>query len=107
MTDDGSEFSWEEAIKNSAVVGLKPFEFWELTPVELENYVQGRIYYMEVENDRSITNAWLSAGLERQKRLPKLESLLTKREKPKQTNEQMLAMVKMLNEAFGGVVVEG
>lgn len=85
---------------------MKPHEFWELTPIELENYFAGRIEYIEIENDRSITNAWLSAGLERQKRLPKLESLLTKREKPKQTDQQMLAMVKVLNEAFGGVVVE-
>lgn len=84
---------------------MKPQEFWDLTPIELENYISGSIHRFEIENDRSITNAWLTVGLDRQKRLPELQSILSKRETKKQSSEQMLAMVKALNEAFGGEIV--
>lgn len=89
------------------MAGIKPNEFWEITPRELSNYVQGFVIKSEMENDRAILNAWLGAGLHRQKRLPKLQDLIKKTEKKqKQSNEQMLAMVKALNSAFGGKVVE-
>ena len=89
------------------MAGIKPNEFWELTPRELKNYIEGFIVKSEMENDRAILNAWLGAGLHRQKRLPKLQDLIKKTEKKqKQSNEQMLAMVKALNVAFGGKVVE-
>ena len=43
----------------------------------------------------------------RAKKLPKLETMLADvRRRKAQTPEQMLAMVKMLNAAFGGRVIE-
>ena len=55
--------------------------------------------------------AWHIAMLMRtdpRKRLPKLETLLYrhKSSRKKQTPEEMLAVVKMLNAAFGGRVIK-
>ena len=56
---------------NVAIVGITPNQMYDMTPRELENYVNGQIKRMEIEHDMFITNAWLGAGLERQKRIPK------------------------------------
>lgn len=88
------------------MVGVKPIEFYEMTPREIENYVNGQLRRIELDHEMSVTNAWLSAGLERQKRLPKLEELLKKKTKQSQTDRQMLAIVKALNSALGGDVIE-
>ena len=79
---------------------------YEMTPREIENYVNGQIRRLELEQEISITNAWLSAGLERQKRIPRLEELIEKKNKETQSDSQMLAMVKALNDALGGEVIE-
>lgn len=93
-------------MEHVAMVGVKPIEFYEMTPREIENYVNGQLRRIELDHEMSVTNAWLSAGLERQKRLPKLEELLKKKTKQSQTDRQMLAIVKALNSALGGDVVE-
>lgn len=51
--------------------------------------------------------AWHTEAFARQKTLPPLKSLLQD-EKPRheQTDEEMMAMCKMLNAAFGGEVVD-
>lgn len=90
---------------NVAVVGIKPIEFYEMTPREIENYVTGQMKRIEMEYEMSITNAWLGAGLERQKRMPALDQLLKKKTKETQTDQQMLEMVKALNQALGGEVI--
>jgi hypothetical protein len=91
-------------MEHVAFIGIKPNEFYEMTPREIENYANGQIKRIEIEQDMLVTNAWLSAGLERQKRLPKLEELTKKRPKKikPQTEEEMFQMVKILNAAFGG-----
>lgn len=89
-----------------AMVGIKPNEFYDMTPREIENYVNGQIKRIELEYEMSITNAWLGAGLERQKRIPRLEDLLKKKTVKTQTDVEMLAVVKTLNKALGGDEVE-
>jgi hypothetical protein len=54
-----------------------------------------------------ITLAWHTAALIRTKEMPELKELLISEvEKKSQTPEEMLTIVKMLNTAFGGEVVE-
>ena len=54
-----------------------------------------------------ITLAWNTAALIRTKEMPELKELLISEvEKKSQTPEEMLTIVKMLNAAFGGEVVE-
>jgi hypothetical protein len=93
-------------MEHLAFVGIKPSEMYDMTPLEIENYANGRIRRYEMEYEIAITNAWLSAGLERQKRLPRLDELIKRKEKEIQNDKQMLAMVKALNDALGGEVVE-
>jgi len=52
--------------------------------------------------------SWYTAVLSRQKEIPPLSQLLQDEDSPKheQTDDEMLAMCKMLNAAFGGTVVE-
>jgi hypothetical protein len=54
-----------------------------------------------------IALAWHTAALIRTKEMPELKELLISEvEKKSQTPEEMLTIVKMLNTAFGGEVVE-
>jgi hypothetical protein len=95
-------------MEHVALVGIKPMEFYEMTPREIENYVNGQIRRIEIDHEMSITNAWLSVVLERQKRLPKLEELIKKKQRKikVQTEEEMFEMVKILNAALGGEMIE-
>lgn len=51
--------------------------------------------------------AWNTAYLSRVKEMPELKSILIKDFKParQQTDEEMMAMARLLNAAFGGVEV--
>lgn len=55
-----------------------------------------------------IEAAWFCAAFSRQKKLPKLSKLFKKKgqRKQQQTDEQMLEIVKALNTAYGGEVIE-
>lgn len=53
-----------------------------------------------------ISGAWLTAALNRQERLPKLDSLLHKEERKPQTVDDMVAMARLFTLAYGGEVVE-
>lgn len=45
--------------------------------------------------------AYTTAALQRQKKLPELKTLLTKRPVVKQNAQQMLSVVKAISEAYG------
>lgn len=45
--------------------------------------------------------AWLSAALSRQKKLPELKTLLTKRQPKIQTHKQMSTMLHQIAENYG------
>jgi aspartyl/asparaginyl-tRNA synthetase len=64
-------------------LGLKPHEFWECTFEELELMFEGYHKRREQELYDLLTAAWYSVALDRQKKLPKLESLLKKGKTPK------------------------
>lgn len=61
----------------------------------------------EAAHNQAAWLAWHVAALSRQKKLPKLGTLLAKRKpKRRQTPDEMLAMCKMLTVAMGGEVVD-
>jgi hypothetical protein len=61
------------AFKAAVQSGLRPGEFWELTP-----YI-ARLSVAALRDGKT-SELWMAAALARQKKLPKLETLLT--EKP-------------------------
>ena len=86
--------------------GLKPDEFWALTPREWAALMKGRRYAERREAARSISLAWHTAGWSRsRKRLPNLATLLRKitgERAPEQTPRQAVKMAEVLNAMFGG-----
>lgn len=78
-----------------------------MTPLELRLYSQG---YADAQGDKyrlAIAQAYYTAMLERQKRIPPLESLtkhIDKKpvSKKKQSPEEMLAAVKIIDAAIKG-----
>jgi hypothetical protein len=54
-------------------------------------------------HDLAATQAWLTAALQRAKRLPELKKMLGKSQVPKpQSPEELLANVRRLKSMFGG-----
>jgi len=88
-------------MKSAAEIGLKPNEFWEITPAELYAFSTG---YSQREKElyrRTIYGAYLSARLSRVKDFPDLSDLLVPLErdhqqapKHEQSAEEMLEIIK-------------
>lgn len=51
-------------------------EFWDLTPAETLAAIDAAVWRAEQAQQRDVALAWYVAGLQRTKRLPKLQSLL-------------------------------
>lgn len=97
-----------QARKTAYRYGLKPNEFWSLTPHETNIYVEGRI-----EHERSAFNAmghqaWNIVNFSRKKRLEKADQkhFIIGKTKPQQgqTMEQMKAQAKANTIMLGGKV---
>lgn len=87
-----------------------PDQFWQLTPAELFIISKG---YFDTQKQKAgdlLFLAWHIEAFARTKTLPPLKNLLQQVENAQQhheqTDEEMLAMVKILNAAYGGEVVE-
>lgn len=83
-------------------MGISLSEFWVMTPYELNICIES---YTDKERERSkelIIQAYYTEAFARMKKLPKLKDLL--KEKKKQTDTEMLEMVKKLNDMLGGDV---
>jgi len=88
-------------MKSAAEIGLKPSEFWEITPAELYAFSAG---YSQREKEfyrRTIYGAYLTARLGRVKDFPVLSSLLEPIDedhqqelKREQSAEEMLEIIK-------------
>jgi hypothetical protein len=106
IDDEWSSFSAEFEF-SITYLELKPFEFWELTPAEFYEMAEGYNKRHIKRSNELITLAWNTAALVRTKEMPELESILISDViKEAQTDDEMLSIVKMLNAAFGGEVVE-
>lgn len=84
---------------------LTPSEFWELTPAEFYAMAEGFAKRKRNRNNELIYLAWNTAALTRVEKMPDLKDLYEAEPKKEQTDEDMLAVVKSLNAAFGGEVV--
>ena len=51
-------------------------EFWSLTPRELHLVMEARVWQMEQARKQAVQTAWLTAALERSKRMPSLRRML-------------------------------
>ena len=87
-------------------LGLRPSEFWALTPAEFLALVDG---YRRVQVRRSndlVSLAWWAAAFARQDRLPALKDLLQDPEaepvKEEQSPDTMFGLIRMMNAAYGG-----
>lgn len=58
-------------------------------------------------SDRDITLAWRMVALDRYKRLPKLETLLSTRPSERQTAAQQRSTLAMLSAQYGGTLRSG
>jgi hypothetical protein len=103
-------WDWETALKTAILIGLSVEQFNYLTPYELALYCE--VYFESKENDlkEKLTLVWLGEYYHRTKKLPKLKDELRKilgEKQPVMTDEEMLKMVKRLNQQFGGTVIKG
>lgn len=81
-------------------VGLSRDEFWSLTIRELFRELVAATQRRDDEYDRDMRLAWRIAVLDRQKTLPKLETLLSKRG-TKQTAAEQRGMLHLLSAQYG------
>lgn len=86
---------------------MSPFEFWELTLAEFVKIAEGYVRRQKQKYNELIYVAWHTEAFARMKKLPSLKSLIREdKERHEQTDEEMMAMAKMLNAAFGGEEIE-
>lgn len=67
---------WDELLSAALRVGLGVDEFWSLTPRELSLVMEARMWQAEQTRKLAVQQAWLTAVLERSKRVPPLKRLL-------------------------------
>jgi hypothetical protein len=91
-------------------MNLKPDEFWHLTYAEFCEIVTGYVKRSRKRTNELIFAAWNVERFHRERGAIPLASVLIDEEpntKPKEmTDDQMLAMARILNAAYGGDVVE-
>lgn len=81
--------------------GLKPAEFWTLTPYESMLWCRAVAERDGADYKRTLAGAWYSAAFTRQKKLPKLAKIMGDDPKP-QTAETLKRKAKALAAVFGG-----
>lgn len=85
-------------------MGLDPARFWALTMREVDREMTAAVKRREREGDERIWLAWHIVALDRTKKLPKLETLLSsgRRLSRPQTPEEHELALKAIFLAFGG-----
>ncbi len=97
------DWDWDGLIVSALEAGVDLDEFWRRTPAELGFIFEAFNKNIERESNLALLNTWMSAALQRTKRMPLLKDLIKEPKKTKrQTWKDQLAFVKMLNAAFGG-----
>lgn len=92
-------------LKTAAKAGIRPADFWKMTPAELIICIEGYVSTHTESLKEAITVAYMNASWQRSKKMPRLETVLNKidgttRKKTKkaQTPEEMLAVAKAVTE---------
>lgn len=82
-------------------------EFWRSTPHETRMYVMARVEQRRDTFRLAIWQAWHAAAFDRTKRLPSLDSILSRMEPQKrkpQTPDEMVNVIRKINDMFGGKI---
>jgi hypothetical protein len=86
--------------------GRTEYEFWSLTPRQIQQYFRAIDARLTRENDCRVSQAWLTArlgGMADPKTFPKLETLLSAHHpRKKQSREEMTFVVRAMHAALGG-----
>jgi chloramphenicol 3-O-phosphotransferase len=85
------------------VMGLKPWEFWKMTPSEYIEYGKAYARRQKEHIDELLWVTWHTAALIRSKQMPDYKDWAKVGEQKKhQTTDEMIAQARMLNALFGG-----
>jgi len=103
-----------DSLYAAAYNGIKVFEYDEMTPYELSVYIEAQADKRKQEEEQAISIAyiqsrWTIQWLGKPKDHPEpLHKILNRpaEVKKEQTPEEMLAVLKTLNAALGGDVIE-
>ena len=90
-------------LKTAAMAGIKPLEFWDMTPAELTivvgAYSDNKTHMLK----QDITVAYMNAAWQRAKKMPKLDTVIIKidhtsksKKKKAQTPAEMMAVFKVM-----------
>lgn len=94
-------------MSEAAAVGVKPSEFWKLTPREFAAVLEGQRRRDLQTFQNLVAAAWYGEAFHRHDKLPKLDKVMaglgTKLKPPKpQSPEDMLAVIRKWNRELGG-----
>ena len=98
-------------MKSAAVIGIKPFEFWQLTPAEM--IACGEAHEINTSNQfkTAMISAWFNAYWLRGGDMPSFETLMDTldgkiQQVKEMTDEEIFETIKVLNKALGGEVID-
>lgn len=90
-------------LRSAVRAGIRPAEFWDMTPVELAITIDAYVEHETAEFKQGLTMAYMGASWQRSKKMPRLETVLnkvdgtTRRKKKKaQTPQEMMAVFKAM-----------
>ena len=84
------------------LLDIPPEHLWQLTPAELILMLEAKAEERKEHYNEIVYSAWLTAGLVRQKKLPKLESLIVTEKKRKRVSpEEKRKQLDELKKIFG------
>ncbi len=80
---------WERLLADAMELGLKPDEFWNMTPKELALYAAAQARRVQNEIRRNLATAWNIAALVRAATLPPLSQILDQNEVAELSEEEL------------------
>lgn len=91
-------------MKAAIKIGVSLRDYDDMTPHELNLHIYAHNERMRQQGNEGLTLAYLTALWGRVKKMPNLKKLLEEEPKPTapQTDDEMLRIVKMMNQCAGG-----
>lgn len=84
-----SRQNWDQLLADAMELGLKPDDFWNMTPKELAMYAGAQARRVQTEIRRSLAMAWNIAFLVRAVQLPSLSQVLGVPDSPQVSEEEL------------------
>lgn len=105
-TTDAAQ-NWDQLLADGMELGLKPDEFWNLTPREFAMYAAAQARRVHNEIQRSLALAWNIAALTRAAPLPPLSQILEAPEPADLSKNQLAERRKEFRELTARMLVNG